>query len=584
MSTPQPPDVPPERAAWAPPSGYPGAENAPRAASGAFAAPPQAHVLRDEPAQEWSSARRWTVGLGITAAALGLIAGVVGGVMGITSALVDALDDFGFAPTEAQPLIDGPRADPEPVRRDDCDDPCFGALAINEARLDPSAYDTAGLTVMYAGSGAERQSSPSQAFAAAASGWTVSKGTPDSCFVTYPDVPLAYALDSPPPAADSTPVDAAHFIASRGSANEMSTSVHTMRLFLTSEEAHAHMTSLVSLVDGCTSYRLGDQWNAVVTPAPALDLPETVAGVGWVEVDEFGWRYYSFDLVRANAVMRFGLSTDNSISEEQFRTLVESAAEDMASWPYDVDALAAGDPFIASGDPEAGFLPESSGPLGDREPCSGECYTASDVNTLAPSAADLAALGITPAGSAAPVAMRAGPALDARQLVETTNAQCRFAHGVEPVVRGHPTVGSGARDDELIDLGRYERDGTTIRIVARVFETAARAEAYTFAIDSANSLCSRETIATAQGDVAVRMLPAHIAGYDSSDDPIVNDRPTWHSGWQHQGGLTDRGHEFQHGNIVVRVVIDSSGGAELTEQEVARLLLPMIERLEALEP
>jgi hypothetical protein len=80
------------------------------------------------------------------------------------------------------------------------------------------------------------------------------------------------------------------------------------------------------------------------------------------------------------------------------------------------------------------------------------------------------------------------------------------------------------------------------------------------------------------------MLPVHISGYDSIDDPIAPNKPTWHSGWQHDGGLTDRGHELQHGNLVVRVVIDSSSGAALTEQEIARLLLPMIERLEALEP
>ncbi|MEN9621048.1 MAG: hypothetical protein RL499_1241, partial [Actinomycetota bacterium] len=90
MSTPQHPDLPPERAAWAPPSGLPevGANSGP--VTSYVGPPPRVASFRVDDRPEWSSARRWTLGLGITAASLGLIAGVVAGVMGITTALVGA--------------------------------------------------------------------------------------------------------------------------------------------------------------------------------------------------------------------------------------------------------------------------------------------------------------------------------------------------------------------------------------------------------------------------------------------------------------------------------------------------------------
>jgi hypothetical protein len=281
----------------------------------------------------WPASRRWALGLGIGTASLGVIAGLVAAVMAVTTALVSTFDDLGVLPPEAMPLVEGSRAEPEPVAPDECDDPCFSPTAISEARLDPGVYDAAGLTVLYAGAGSEPQASPSYAFEVAENGWGVDKGSPDSCFVTYPEAPLAYALDDPPPVTTSDALNAIHVIGSRASVDEFSTSLHTLRLFPSSDEALDHMRSLQNLVDACREYRLGETWNAVVTPAPALTVPDSVAAIGWVEVDAAGWRYYSVDLVRANVVARIRLSTDNGITEEQFRTLVEQAAVDMAAWP-----------------------------------------------------------------------------------------------------------------------------------------------------------------------------------------------------------------------------------------------------------
>jgi hypothetical protein len=496
--------------------------------------------------------------------------------MVITSALVDAFGSY----EEPAPLVEGEPGSPVPLQATECDDPCFDAGHQWEANLELSEFENLGTGVFLDPAGTYLATDPVEQFDQTVDYWTTSGLTPDACAFTATETPVAITVGARP-----TSDDPIYWLTSFTSESGASTAVRSMRIFDTAAAAQEHFTDLHGLIGTCTSYGYeGDRldWATEVTPMPALDVPPNVAAVGWTETTDGIGRYYVVETLRSNAVVRLLVWTNNSITEDSFRRLATTMADDMGSWP-----LIAGEGFgVFDGNdtPQAGFQPESSGTLADREPCSGECFTADDARGLAPNADDLSALSLSAAGSAEPVALLAGPALDARQLIETTNAGCRFALGVEPVVRGNPSVDSGARDDELVDLGRFERDGTNIRIVARVFENTERAEAYTSAIDAGGSLCGPQKLSTPTGDVDVTMVSAHITGYDSSDDPIVSDRATWHLGWQHQGGRTDRGHELQHGNIVVRVVIDSSGGSALTEQEVAQLMLPMIERLEALEP
>jgi hypothetical protein len=523
----------------------------------------------------WTPARRWIVGLSIAAAVLAILAAIAAGGIALYSTIAGTFGSY----VEPEPLLEGEAGNPVPIEATDCDDPCFGEGHQWEAKLEASDFEKLGTGVVLDPSGTYLDSSPVEQYEQTVDYWVSSGLGPDQCVFTATETPLALTLNSRP--TDDDPI---YWLTSFESESGASTAVRSMRVFDTAAAAQKHFTDLHGLIAACTSYGyegIGPDWATEVTPMPALDVPSNVAAIGWTETTDGLGRYYVVETLRSNAVVRLLVWTDNSISEDSFRRLATTMADDMGSWPL-IAGTALG--YYDGNDvPQAGFQPESSGTLADREPCTGECFTADDARGLAPTAGDLSALGLRAAGSAEPVALLAGPALDARQLIATTNAGCRFALGVEPVVRGNPSVDSGARNDELVDLGRFERDGTSIRIVARVFENTERAEAYTAAIDAGGSLCGPQKLSTPTGDVDVAMVSAHIAGYDSSDDPIVNDRATWHLGWQHEGGRTDRGHEFQHGNIVVRVVIDSRGGAELSEQEVARLLLPVIERLEALE-
>lgn len=290
--------------------------------------PPSPRRAASEVRPPWSAARRWTLGLGIAAATLGLLSALVAGVVAVGAAVVESAAEWGVLPPDEIPLARGDAPALVPRETEPCTERCFGAAAIDASRLDASIYNDLGLSVIYGGMGWQPQTHGAEAFDIAANAWSVESGTPDSCFVTYSEVPLAYAVDAGP----TTDSDTVHYIASRATEDEQSVVSQTLRLFSTREEAAAHMSDLYDLLGACSRYRLESGWNAAVSASPALSVPPTIVAVGWVEIDEFGWRYYSFDLQRGNAVTRIALSTDTSISENEFRALVESAAADMAGW------------------------------------------------------------------------------------------------------------------------------------------------------------------------------------------------------------------------------------------------------------
>lgn len=523
----------------------------------------------------WSARRRWALGIGIAAAVLGIFAAVGAAGAGLYTAIIAPLTSY----VEPLPLLEGEPGDPRPLEATECDDPCYGEDHQWEAKLDAAAFERLGTPVVRDPSGTYLDSTPKEQYDQTLDYWRLSGYAPDTCAFTGTESPVATVIGSPPSSED--PI---YWLTSFESEDGVSIATRAMRLFPTAAAAQEHLAQQHRLVSMCDGYGYSDDergWGSIVTPMPALEIPPVVAAVGWTEsLDGFG-RYYVVDVLRSNAVVRLLVWTNNSITEESFRTLATTMAVDMSEWPE----VAGGLTFLDEPEaPEAGLQPGSGGVQAPREPCTGDCFTAEQALAVAPTALDLSSLGLSRVGPAAPVSTTAGPALDAQIAIETTNAQCRTLLSLEPVVRGNPGVDSGARDDEIVDLGRFERAGTSIRIVARVFENSDRAEAYSAAAGYAQRGCVRQTLSTPQGDVAVTTLQAQISGYDSIDDPIVTGRPTSHRGWQHDGGRTDRGHELQHGNLVVRVILESRGTGALDENEISQLVLPMIERLEALEP
>jgi hypothetical protein len=151
------------------------------------------------------------------------------------------------------------------------------------------------------------------------------KGSPDECFVTFPQAPLSI-LDQPPVDDDGSLIS---YTGAWADKDEWSNLAQAVRLFETDEDAVTYMAGLPDVIEGCTHYQSGSgdtYWQADVTPAPALKLPPSVAAIGWVEQGDYYARYYAFDVQRGNIVIRTALSTTDEISELEFRSLVEHVA------------------------------------------------------------------------------------------------------------------------------------------------------------------------------------------------------------------------------------------------------------------
>ncbi len=513
--------------------------------------------------------RAW-LGVGIAAIVLGVLAGIGAAGWGVYTLALSLIRD---APFEEGPLLEGEAGAPAPQQPTECDDPCFGVEHLWEAKLTAADFERLGTPVVLDPQGTWADTTPVEQNRFGLEYWNENAFTPDDCLFTASETPVIIERGAPRDLGGSI-----HWLTSFESESRSSIAVRAVRFFPTAQAAQEHLAALHAAIPGCSSYAPDGpfgSWPTEVTAMPALAVPPTTAAVGWVESTDRVGRYYAVDILRSNAVLRLTLWTDTGIGEEAFRTLAESAAADMAEWPLVVD------PGSRAEEPQPGFLPDANGASGPRADCVGDCFSVAQAQSLVLGEDELASVGLRSTGTVDLQGASAGEALRSRQAVETSNAQCRFALGVEPVVRGNPAAGSAAETDPLVDLGQFSGGGTSVSVVARVFENPERAAAYAAAADYALGLCSSQVVDTRRGAGEVTTLPATIRGYDSIDDPIVTGRPTEHIGWQNAGALTDRGHDLQHGNLVVRIVID---GAPLTEAEAAALLLPMIARLEALEP
>ncbi|MBU1459100.1 MAG: hypothetical protein KKC89_06010, partial [Gammaproteobacteria bacterium] len=70
----------------------------------------------------------------------------------------------------------------------------------------------------------------------------------------------------------------------------------------------------------------GGVWSTAVAPAPALDVPDSVAALGWSQSNQWG-RTYEVDIQRGNLVVRLVLNSDGAgPTEQQFRQIAEDYA------------------------------------------------------------------------------------------------------------------------------------------------------------------------------------------------------------------------------------------------------------------
>jgi hypothetical protein len=274
--------------------------------------------------------------IGIVAGCIVILAAIGVGLYFVATSAVDAIGNLGPdvaessdpiappEPIELNPLVIGTPSEPIAVTPTDCPSECFTFDGIGATVAPDSEYIKLGVPVEVSAWGDFPSASVRKEFAYASRTWGEGEGEPEECFVTYLSAPIAIPYSERP----ETVTDSVHYVTYRSSEDEYSGIDQTVRLFDDSANAVAHMRALFDQVAQCTSYDIGkgaEYWTADVTPLPALTLPGSVAAAGWVEDSPFG-RFYVVDLQRGNLVIRSALSTTGAVTEEDYRSFIETLA------------------------------------------------------------------------------------------------------------------------------------------------------------------------------------------------------------------------------------------------------------------
>ncbi|NYF11268.1 hypothetical protein HDC94_002424 [Leifsonia sp. AK011] len=223
-----------------------------------------------------------------------------------------------------QPLVQGTASASEAESPIVCPDECYDSQSVRLLTMGDADFRKLGVaelaevppnfTPITVGSVYDRENED----------WTSSEGSPDNCFFFQASAAYGSVMD----AALSSDDDEVYYLGTH-TGDRAAFADQSVRLFDSTEAASAYLAELQETIDGCSRVEIGprdDRFTAAITPAPALDVPETIAAVGWVHTADPGtrWRAYVFDLQAANAVVRIRLVTDGAISEKRFRTAVET--------------------------------------------------------------------------------------------------------------------------------------------------------------------------------------------------------------------------------------------------------------------
>jgi hypothetical protein len=164
--------------------------------------------------------------------------------------------------------------------------------------------------------------------------WIERNGDPDECFFAVQNAPLAFGVSETVELDDRV-----HYLSILHDEESLSIVDQSVRIFPDSASAVAYLAGLSADIKACTFFATGELPNdnhAYVSPAPAIELPESVAAVGWVRLGDrpgpFS-RNYVIDLQRGNIVVRIRMATDGSITEMDYRALVEQIAIELGGLP-----------------------------------------------------------------------------------------------------------------------------------------------------------------------------------------------------------------------------------------------------------
>ncbi|CAN5261122.1 hypothetical protein BH11ACT4_BH11ACT4_13760 [soil metagenome] len=494
--------------------------------------------------------RIWPVVLG-TVAAICLFLGILG-VVGVL--LVGLLVRIPPTPITGASPDGGPvSGEPgSPVASDpiECPDACFTAEAAAGATPTQGDFETLGVTVL---SPRSYRFSLGQQYASDAQAWQADGGSPDNCFPLYSVAPMSTPLGSPPsPSADT--IDYASMHSSLDNHSQMS---QTVRIFSTSRAATDHLTALAHIVAGCSDYRLSSGTSSlasIVRSAAALELPGSIAAVGWVE-DTVQGHFYVFDLQLSNMVVRSYLVTDGSVTEASFRAVMTHLAAQ-----------------ISQLDPTATV--SFAAPTG----CTGTCLTFDQARTLTPTPSSLGLLGglVPDPGNAALSPTLMGAEWDAASATYVAGHgdpfPCFFTLSTSPI--SSYTQQNEERKDPAIPLGTYSRAETTLTETAHVYSVGLYSGRYLSPLTSQIKQCAHFTYTVGGGVRSVEVTPAKFATVSSEVESVA---------WvENTAGSTKTVIDLRYRNVTIRIAIDQTGGTALSHDEIAKYVRDVSTRLLAL--
>jgi len=274
------------------------------------------------------STRRWLI-VTIVVAPVLLLAMFVGMAFAIVTVTNSVAQQ---AKGDSEPVIEGDAGAAEAVNPLVCDGRCFTAADVGDTISTKAELDELGLPDMTAGWGSYSDSTPSAELRYAQESWTENKASPDACFFTRFEAPVAFAFTDTP--AFST--ELVNYTGVYSNSSDLPTEMtQAVRIFADAPGAVTHMATMADNISGCTGFTSLEgaaEWSPSVTASAAITVPDSVAAVGWVERMD-GFSFYGYDVQRGNLVVRTRMFTPGDISERDYRVFVEQVAARVGGLP-----------------------------------------------------------------------------------------------------------------------------------------------------------------------------------------------------------------------------------------------------------
>ncbi|UDF12863.1 hypothetical protein LH407_11970 [Antiquaquibacter oligotrophicus] len=160
--------------------------------------------------------------------------------------------------------------------------------------------------------------------------WDQWGGQIDDCFVAFTVGPYAPFVGH----SDAADDDEIWYLIAHSDWEENSTAYQSLRLFDDTSAATRHMAEVAQSAATCAEQTTSlTRFPGNVSQLAALELPESVAAVGVVaeSTPGRGWRVYSWDVQRGNAVARLQIYTDGTTTDQHVRAIAEKYAAELAS-------------------------------------------------------------------------------------------------------------------------------------------------------------------------------------------------------------------------------------------------------------